>query len=62
MLLGSVNYKSVSLTLVPGKVMEQVIRSAISWHLWDSQGIRPDRHGWVHGKQVVPDQPRQHLL
>lgn len=29
-----------SLSLVPGKVMEQIILSAITWHVWDNQVIR----------------------
>ena len=30
---GSGNYMSVSLTLVPGKIMEQIILSEIKWHV-----------------------------
>ncbi|KAJ7412697.1 hypothetical protein BTVI_45630 [Pitangus sulphuratus] len=35
------NYKPVSLTSVPGKVMEQIILCAITQHLQVGQGIRP---------------------
>ncbi|KFP57230.1 hypothetical protein N322_11630, partial [Cariama cristata] len=33
------NYRPVSLTLVPGKVMEQIILSEITSHVKDNQGI-----------------------
>ncbi|GAB0185443.1 mitochondrial enolase superfamily member 1 [Grus japonensis] len=39
------NYRPVSLTLVPGKVIEQIILSAITWHVQDNQA-------WVHERQV----------
>ena len=50
------NYRPVSLTSVRGKVMEQNSLSAITWHVWDSQGIRPSQHGFVEGR------PRQTSL
>ncbi|KAK4828719.1 LOW QUALITY PROTEIN: hypothetical protein QYF61_000557 [Mycteria americana] len=37
------NYKPVSLTLMPGKVMEQIILSAITQHVQDNQ----DHSAWV---------------
>ena len=36
-------YRPVGLTSVPGKVVEQVILCAITWHVQDNQGIRPSQ-------------------
>ena len=35
------NYRPVSLASVPGKVMEQIVLSAITWYVQDNQVIRP---------------------
>ncbi|KAF4798786.1 hypothetical protein TURU_060710 [Turdus rufiventris] len=43
------NYRPVSLTSVPGKVMGQFIVSAITQHLEDGQGIRPGQYGFRRG-------------
>lgn len=40
------NYRAVSLPLVLGKVMEQIIESAIMQHIKDNQGIRPSQPGF----------------
>ena len=47
------NYRSVSLTSVPGKVMEQVILSAITWHVQDNQVIGPSQHGFMKGRSCL---------
>ncbi|KAJ7412429.1 LINE-1 reverse transcriptase [Pitangus sulphuratus] len=38
------NYRPVRVTLVPGKVMEQIILNAIMQHM-ENEGIRPSQHG-----------------
>ncbi|GAB0184487.1 mitochondrial enolase superfamily member 1 [Grus japonensis] len=47
------NYRSVSLTSVLGKVMEQVILSAITRHIQDNQAIRPSQHGFMKGRSCL---------
>ncbi|GAB0195215.1 mitochondrial enolase superfamily member 1 [Grus japonensis] len=47
------NYRSVSLTLVPGKVMEQIILSAITRHVQDNQVIRPGQHVFMKGRSCL---------
>ncbi|GAB0175652.1 mitochondrial enolase superfamily member 1 [Grus japonensis] len=47
------SYRPVSLTLVPGKVMEQIILSAITWHVQDNQVIRPSQHGFMKGRSCL---------
>jgi len=37
------NYRTVSLTSVPGKVMERIILGEISWHVRGIRGIRPSQ-------------------
>ncbi|KAJ7410835.1 rna-directed dna polymerase from mobile element jockey-like [Willisornis vidua] len=47
------NYRLVSLTLVPGKIMEQIILSAIKWHVQDNQGTKLSQHGFVKGRSCL---------
>ena len=49
------NYRPVSLTSVPGKVTEQIILSAIMWHLRDNQVMRPSPHGSMKGRSCLTD-------
>ncbi|PKU47488.1 rna-directed dna polymerase from mobile element jockey-like [Limosa lapponica baueri] len=44
------NDRPGSLTSIPGKVMEQVILSAITSHIMGNQGIRPNQHGFMKGR------------
>jgi len=47
------NYRPVSLTSVPGKIMEQFILSALTGHVKDNQGIRPSQHGFMTGRSCL---------
>lgn len=44
------NCRAVSLTLVPEKVLEQVVMSAILLHVPDNQGIRPSQPEFSKGR------------
>jgi len=47
------NYRPVSLTLVPGKMVERFILSALTANVEDNQGIRPSQHGAMKGRSCL---------
>ena len=44
------SYRPISLTSVPGKVMERIISGTIMDQLKVNQGIRPSQHGFTNGR------------
>ncbi|PKU44320.1 rna-directed dna polymerase from mobile element jockey-like [Limosa lapponica baueri] len=47
------NYRAVSLTSVPGKIMDRIILSELSRQVQDSQGIRASQHGFMEGRSCL---------
>ena len=47
------NYRPVSLTLVPGEIMEQIVLRVITWHVQDNWGTRPSQHGFMKGRSCL---------
>ncbi|GAB0208240.1 mitochondrial enolase superfamily member 1 [Grus japonensis] len=47
------NYRPVSLTSVPGKIMERFILSALTRQVQDNQGIRPSQHRFMEGRSCL---------
>ncbi|PKU45114.1 rna-directed dna polymerase from mobile element jockey- hypothetical protein [Limosa lapponica baueri] len=47
------NYRPVSLTSMPGKMMEQLILGFISKHMKERKAIRSNQHGFTKGKSCL---------
>ena len=47
------NITYLSLTSVPGKIMERFVLRALTWQVQDKQGIRPSQHGFTKGRSCL---------
>ncbi|GAB0182372.1 mitochondrial enolase superfamily member 1 [Grus japonensis] len=47
------NYRPVSPTSVPRKIMERFILSVLTRQVQDNQGIRPSQHGFIKGRSFL---------
>jgi len=47
------NYRPVSLTSAPGKIMEKMILEVLEAHLGDNAVIGPSQHGFMRGRSCL---------
>ena len=47
------NYRPISLTSVPGKIMERLIRDRIVDHMTENNFFSPEQHGFISGKSCT---------
>ena len=47
------NYRPVSLTSVPEKIIEQIVLREITRHMRDNWGIRPSQHRFTKGRSCL---------
>ena len=47
------NYRPISLTSVPGKIMERLIRDRIVDHMTENNFFSPEQHGFISGKSYT---------
>ena len=47
------DYRTVSLTSVPGKIMERFILSPLTGHVKDNLGITPSQYGFMRGRSCL---------
>ncbi|PKU43583.1 rna-directed dna polymerase from mobile element jockey- hypothetical protein [Limosa lapponica baueri] len=47
------NYRPVSLTSIPGKMMERLVLAIISKHMEEKKAIRSSQHGFTKGKSCL---------